>query len=272
MNKRVMAVLITAAVICVATIFSGSVIWYKFVQCEEMQNKEIDQLTEDVNCLKAEINSLKNLDDDAEDSNTGFGYLAIGNSITWHGIADYWWNEIGMAASSADKDYVHRVVSYLQDQYGQVNYNAYNFYVWEVQGADRAETLQLLDEYLDEKLNLVTIQLGENVTDMETFETDYEELIRYVQQKAPEAQIIVVDEFWRDDNKSAQKVEAVNNTGVQFVNLDEIKEKAEYQCGIGTMVYDFYGGGYIVEHEGVAKHPGDKGMEYIADGIISKLK
>lgn len=243
MNKRVMAVLITAAVICVATIFSGSVIWYKFVQCEEMQNKEIDQLTEDVNCLKAEINSLKNLDDDAEDSNTGFGYLAIGNSITWHGIADYWWNEIGMAASSADKDYVHRVVSYLQDQYGQVNYNAYNFYVWEVQGADRAETLQLLDEYLDEKLNLVTIQLGENVTDMETFETDYEELIRYVQQKAPEAQIIVVDEFWRDDNKSAQKVEAVNNTGVQFVNLDEIKEKAEYQCGIGTMVYDFYGGG-----------------------------
>lgn len=272
MNKRVMAVLITAAVICVSTIFSGSVIWYKFVQCEEMQNKEIDQLTEDVNCLKAEINSLKNLDDDAEDSNTGFGYLAIGNSITWHGIADYWWNEIGMAASSADKDYVHRVVSYLQNQYGQVNYNAYNFYVWEVQGADRAETLQLLDEYLDEKLNLVTIQLGENVTDMETFETDYEELIRYVQQKAPEAQIIVVDEFWRDDNKSAQKVEAVNNTGVQFVNLDEIKEKAEYQCGIGTMVYDFYGGGYIVEHEGVAKHPGDKGMEYIADGIISKLK
>ena len=69
-------------------------------------------------------------------------------------------------------------------------------------------------------------------------------MIRYIQQKAPEAQIIVVDEFWRDDNKSAQKVEAVNNTGVQFVNLDEIKEKAEYQCGIGTVVYDFYGGAY----------------------------
>lgn len=47
-------------------------------------------------------------------------------------------------------------------------------------------------------------------------------------------------------------MEAVNNTGVQFVNLDEIKEKEEYQCGIGTVVYDFYGGGHTVEHEGVA--------------------
>ena len=266
-----MAVLITAVAICASTTFCGSVIWYKFAQYEEAQNKEIDQLAEDVSSLKAEINRLTNLEDDAENLNTGFGYLAIGNSITWHGNADYWWNEIGMAASSADKDYVHRVVSYLQDKYGQVNYNAYNFYVWEVQAADRAETLQLLDEYLDEKLNLVTIQLGENVIDTETFETDYEELIRYIQQKAPEAQIIVVDEFWRDDNKSAQKVEAVNNTGVQFVNLDEIKEKAEYQCGIGTVVYDFYGG-HTVEHEGVARHPGDKGMGYIADGIISKLR
>ncbi len=243
MNKKVLAVLITTVVICVSNVFSGSVIWYKFLQYEEAQNKEIDQLAEDVSYLKAEINRLTNQDDDVENSNTGVEYLAIGNSITWHGNADYWWNEIGMAASSADKDYVHRVVSYLQDKYGQVNCSAYNFYVWEVQGTDRAETLQLLDEYLDEKLNLVTIQLGENVIDMETFETDYEELIRYIQRKAPQAQIIVVDEFWRDDNKSAQKVETVNNTGVQFVNLDEIKEKAEYQCGIGTMVYDFYGGG-----------------------------
>ena len=47
-------------------------------------------------------------------------------------------------------------------------------------------------------------------------------------------------------------MEAVNNTGVQFVNLDEIKEKEEYQCGIGTVVYDLYGGGHTVEHEGVA--------------------
>lgn len=78
MNKKVMAVLIIAVAICVSTIFSRSVIWYKLAQCEEAQNKEIDQLAEDVSSLKAEINRLTNLKDDAENLNTGFGYLAIG--------------------------------------------------------------------------------------------------------------------------------------------------------------------------------------------------
>ncbi len=38
-----------------------------------------------------------------------FDYLAIGNSITLHGICDYWWGNYGMAASSIDNDYYHLV-------------------------------------------------------------------------------------------------------------------------------------------------------------------
>ena len=38
-----------------------------------------------------------------------FNYLAIGNSLTLHGICEYWWNECGMAASSLEKDYVHQL-------------------------------------------------------------------------------------------------------------------------------------------------------------------
>ena len=60
-------------------------------------------------------------------------------------------------------------------------------------------------------------------------------------------------------------------TNVTFISLYEIKGNPEYQCGLGTIVYDSYGNQHIVEHTGVAEHPGDKGMQYIANQIISEL-
>lgn len=50
---------------------------------------------------------------------------------------------------------------------------AFNFSKWEMMDTDRAETLDLLDGYLNKYLNLVTIQLGENISDLETFEKDF---------------------------------------------------------------------------------------------------
>lgn len=41
------------------------------------------------------------------------------------------------------------------------------------------------------------------------------------------------------------------NTGVSFISLDEIKNKPEYKCEIGTEVYDSDGQSHIVEHKGV---------------------
>ena len=44
-------------------------------------------------------------------TNDTFKYLAIGNSITQHGINEYWWDQMGMAATRSDRDYYHIVVS-----------------------------------------------------------------------------------------------------------------------------------------------------------------
>ena len=146
-----------------------------------------------------------------------------------------------------------------------------NFYKWEVQAYDRAEAFELLDPYLDPKLNLITVQLGENVSDLTTYEKDFEELIRYIQKKAPSAQILVIDDFWNADEKVQQKKQATDNTGVQFISLSEIKGKPEYKAGIVSTVYDANGQPHSIEHEGVAAHPGDKGMQYIADAVIKVL-
>ena len=203
--------------------------------------------------------------EDVEWLDDGYNYLAIGNSITSHGLASYWWNEdIGMAATSADKDYIHIISSTLPQPSKTM---AYNFSVWEVQSHDRAETLSLLDGYLSDKLGLVTIQLSENASDLTTFEKDYVELIEYVKKGAQNAQIIVIDDFWDSGEKSKLKQLAAEKENVDFVSLEDIKGDKAYQAGLGTVVLDKEGNEHTIEHEGVAKHPGDKGMEYIAEAV-----
>ena len=256
-------------VVAILIVAIGSYFGYRFIRHENNQNqrinnleKEVSVLNDSLSILQDNINTLK--DSDVEWSNDSYNYLAIGNSITKHPICNYWWNEIGMAASSEDKDYVHLISSALPQPSKVV---AYNFSVWETQSHDRAETLSLLDWYLSDKLDLVTIQLSENVSDVSTFENDYVELISYVKKGAPNAQIIVIDDFWDSGEKSMMKQLAAEQENVDFVSLEDIKEKTEYQAGLGTLVYDKDGNKHIIEHEGVAVHPGDKGMEYIAIAV-----
>lgn len=187
----------------------------------------------------------------------------------WHLTNTY--KSLGMAASCEDRDYIHLIAATLPEP----SVYAFNFYIWEVQSRDRVESLSLLDGYLSEKLELITIQLSENVTDLTTFETDYEELIQYIKERAPNAQIIVIDDFWDSGDKTEMKKAAAEKENVDFVSLEEIKGKPEYQAGLGTIVYDNDGNEHVIEHDGVAAHLDDKGMAYIAEAVektINKQK
>ena len=203
---------------------------------------------------------------------TEFNYFAIGNSITRHGVCDYWWNDDGgMAASTVEKDYVHRIISHLEEEYDEVNAFSYNFSRWE-KTTERAETLKYLNPYLDPELDLVTVQLSENAANLETFEEDFDELVKYIREKAPKAQVIIIDDFWVAGDKADIKKRVASLNGLAFADLSSIKGNPDYQCGLGTVVYDPEGGSHIVEHKGVAGHPGDLGMEYIANAVIALLK
>lgn len=240
-------------------------------EADSSQSDAIAQLQEELAALKEAMSSL-NTKTDAAIHTADFNYFAIGNSITIHETCDYWWNEIGMAASVAEKDYYHIVTAALEAKYGEVESNVFNFATWEVQAHDRAQTLSLLDPFLYEQLDLVTIQLSENASDLSTFKQDFEELIRYVQAKAPNAQIIVVGDFWDAGEKTILKRTAANATGVTFVSLNDIVGDPEYQSAMGAIVYDPEGGEHEVDHGGVAGHPGDKGMEYIAQTILNAVE
>ena len=202
--------------------------------------------------------------------NGDYNYLAIGNSITWHGKTSYWWTECGMASTRKENDYYHLICNHLNQVKGNVCSHVTNFSIWETQAHDRAETFESIKKYLSNELDLITIQLSENVTDYTTWESDYVELVSYIKQKAPNAQIILIGDFW-ETNKTDVKERVAQQTNVQLANLNEIVGNTSYQCGIGTIVYDEEGNAHTVEHGGVAMHPGDSGMEYIANKVIELI-
>lgn len=205
-----------------------------------------------------------------DSSDETYKYLAIGNSITKHQKCDYWWNEIGMTASSAEKDYVHLVTSGLEKKYKNIQAEAYNFSVWEITvSKERSQTFSILDSMLAEDLNLITIQLSENATaTLNGLENDFVYLIRYIQNKCPKARILILDDYYFAE-RGALKKSAADRCGLTFVSLEDVRGKSEYNCGMNTVVYGDDGSEHTVTHAGVAGHPGDKGMAAIADRILA---
>ena len=270
MEKNKKTSIITLIIIAIAFLVIGIFVFQKFMSHESSQNDRIS-------LLEARVNMIDSKDDINENSNGiiwnggGYNYLAIGNSITKHPIVDYWWNECGMAATSAENDYYHIVLNHVKETNDEVSGCAYNFAIWETLYTDRAETLEVLDHYLDGSLDLVTVQLGENVQNLDTFESDFEYLINHIHTVAPSAEIIVIGDFWENENRDEIKRTVSEKCGAIYISLNEIKDNKEYQCGMGTEVYDKDGKSYIVEHSGVAAHPNDKAMEYIANKIIENI-
>lgn len=248
-----------------------AVVVIKFINHENSQNHRISDLEGEVSFLSGTLNAYMSMEK-VEWSDEGFNFLAIGNSITKHGIGSSWWNEVGMAATDEEHDYYHLVLNGLESKEKNVTSYVCNFATWETQSKDRDETFMLIDSYLDDKIDLVTIQLGENASDLTTFKEDYISLINYIKENAPKAQLIIVGDFWENGNRDSMKETVASECDVTYVSLAEIKNNTDYQCGIGAIVYDSEGNEHTVEHEGVAVHPSNKGMEYIANAILNEIQ
>lgn len=188
-KKRIFCLFI-CIILC---IFAGGAY---ILHTEKKQNEQIEKLSSSVEKLLAQ--SDKNYNSFTGNCGNHFDYLAIGNSITKHPKCDYWWNEIGMAATSKAYDYFHLVVSRLEKQHGTINSFPINFSNWEIQSTDRSETYTMIEPLLNKDIDLITLQLGENITDTVTLEKDYTELINFIKTNAPNAHIVMVGSFWEN--------------------------------------------------------------------------
>lgn len=199
-----------------------------------------------------------------------YNILAIGNSITLHPVCGYWWGSWGMAASSKDKDYIHQVQAGLAEKYETVNLDIISVQSWET-SSNRSRQLSKFDEKLANKYDLVVIQLGENVNNMTTFKKDFNKLVSYVKTAQPEAQIVIVGDYWYRSGRDSAKSQVAANQGCNYVDISSIRGKKAYRASSGTKVLGDDGKQHTIRNQAVLKHPNDLGMKYIADKILEAI-
>lgn len=219
----------------------------------------------------ARVNTMLHAHLDSHTAGRDYRVVFIGNSLTLHPLADYWWGEWGMAASDAEHDYVHETVQGLsQDRH--VMADAMNFAAWETMGHDRQEVLPLLDQFTAKDVDLYVVQLGENVSkDLATMPDDLERLLKTLHERSPKAHVLVLGGFWPNEKLDAIKQATCTKLGDTYISLSDLQGEV-YQSRVGATVKDNNGDEHISNHPGVAKHPGDAGMQAMADKILATVR
>lgn len=187
--------------------------------------------------------------------------LFVGNSITRHAPApDIGWSgDWGMAATSAENDYVHLTVKGIEKMIGHsVDYGIAQASKWE---HDYEFGTEVLNRYYNDAKNfnadIVIIRLGENMKTTKCQKIDckpyVDEMIKFFSNGA---EVIVTGGFWRNDLKDTVFRDVCNENGYIFCQISDL-ERVDGNLAIGQ----FW-------HEGVANHPSDKGMKAISDRLL----
>ena len=194
--------------------------------------------------------------------------LFLGNSITLHGPkADIGWlGDWGMAASSAGKDYVHLVTQALAQRTGSVP----EIKVRNIADFERNVVGYDVDGELKELLafdaDLVVVAIGENVPALGSpeaqaqFKAGVLNLLRAARAKRHPL-IVVRSCFWPDPAKDTALREACQEAGGVFVDAGPIgRDPANAARSERSFA-----------HDGVAGHPGDRGMQALAEAIMKAI-
>lgn len=195
--------------------------------------------------------------------------LFLGNSITRHGVLEKigWTTDWGMAASAQEKDYVHLVTAGIADMAG----NKPEMKLQNIADFERSPASYDLEAKLKEQLafkpTLVVVAIGENVPALTTddqkaqFKTSYLKLLNMLKDNGRPT-LIVRSSFWADKNKDDIMQQACVSVGGIYADLSALsKDESNYARSERKF-----------QHDGVAAHPGDKGMKAIADAILKVLK
>jgi len=195
--------------------------------------------------------------------------LFLGNSITLHGPAPKigWTGNWGMAASGREKDYVHRLLDRITKAAGgEPRVMVRNIADFE-RGLGAFNIRETLKEELAFEPDVIILAIGENASSPKTdearteFSTAFTNLLNELKQHG-QPTIIVRSQFWKDAEKDSLMKKASIDAGVRFLDISQL----------GSEPNNFARAERQIEHAGVAGHPGDKGMQALADALWDALK
>jgi hypothetical protein len=194
--------------------------------------------------------------------------LFLGNSITLHGPKAEigWTGNWGMAASAEDKDYVHLVTSALARHTGSTP----QIMVRNIADFERSYAAYDVDGQMKDLFafdpDLVVLAIGENVPALGSedskaqFRIGVMNILRCILAKRHPL-VVVRSSFWADAAKDEVLRQACGEAGGIFVDAGPLGREA---ANAARSERSF-------THEGVAGHPGDRGMKALADAIVQAI-
>lgn len=191
--------------------------------------------------------------------------LILGNSITWHGAkpAVGWSGNWGMAASAADKDFVHLLKSKLKSVSPKAELQAANIAdsferkFWKYEASD-------FKKFKDWDPDLIILEIGENIND--TLAVKYllgEHLDRLAKDLSnrKEVKICLVGSFWPNQHIDQIMQATSNRNNWSYVDLQGLYTDRNENTAIQQY-----------QNQGVGMHPSDIGMENIANRIWNEIQ
>jgi len=215
---------------------------------------------------------------DTSNHKTGdvFKILIIGNSLTYHGIAESigWTHKGGMAATKKENDFAHlvfkKVDSLLVQR--QIVMRVANFASFEKNFPKFK--FASIDSFISFNPDLIIFQLGENVSlsDVNTpslFEKKYIELISLFQNKR-EPIVICTLPFWGSQEKKEIIRRVASITNSQLVDLSYLTSLNKENYAKNEVGYSGNRESWKIKEIGI--HPGDLGMRNIANLIFTAVE
>lgn len=195
--------------------------------------------------------------------NTGTRVMFVGNSITLHGVKEDigWTNEWGMAASKKENDYVHILQREISSVDPEAAFCICQAYEWENDYKNGESKFNIYAEARKFSPNIIVIRIIENCKadgfDPEIFAQEFDKFINYLNE-SNKAKIVLTTAFWNHPGNSTL-IAYANEKGLPIVHLSDLGERDDMKA-LG-----------LFWHSGVANHPGDLGMQTIADRIKEKI-
>lgn len=200
------------------------------------------------------------------ETNKSLSMLVIGNSITKAEPGGEWLGNWGMAASHPELDFCGRLKNHFENS----ELDKLNIAIWE---NNLDYDLNLLTPITTKSYDYIIFKLGENVNDNDRnrYKEDFRNMINHFKQS--DSKIIIVSTVWNEYEfdiygnpfvvesvKDRVMKEVAEEDDYIFVDISEMRNNSE----------NYAWNEYI--NQGIASHPNDYGMLFIANKIIEKIE